>query len=551
MDMEKLVALCRRRGFIFQSSEIYGGINGFWDYGPLGVELKKNIKDAWWQDMVRNPPPGPDGQEISMAGVDCALIMNPKVWEASGHVGGFADPMIDCKKCKRRFRGDKVYFVRFPSQIGLTYIGGFEADNKSDASRVIGDVMTKLAKRKNEVPSLVVQYQHGNYEIISALELFDLLKQQQDPSVIPQPDTLGAGVCPVPGCGGQLTPPRSFNLMFQTYVGAIQSDENIAYLRPETAQGIFVNFKNVLDSTRLKLPFGIAQIGKAFRNEINPRNYTFRSREFEQMEIEFFCRPEESMKWYQWWRDVRIAWYAKLGIRSDRLRPREQGKEELAHYSIGTTDIEYLFPFSDEPQELEGVAHRGDYDLKQHQTHSGKDLSYFDEELWAKSDKSAYGGDKKKEHAAKSGPPYRFLPHVIEPSAGADRFTLAVLCEAYTEDKVPDASGKEEERLVMKFHPRLAPIKAAILPLVNKEGMPEIADKLYRELKTEFNVFYDDSGAVGRRYRRQDEAGTPYCFTIDGQTLQDQTVTLRDRDTLKQERIKMQDVAAEIRRRLR
>jgi glycyl-tRNA synthetase len=478
MDMEKLVALCRRRGFIFQSSEIYGGINGFWDYGPLGVELKRNIKDVWWDDMVRNPPPGPDGQEIQMVGVDCALIMNPKVWEASGHVAGFSDPMVDCKTegCKGRFRADQLASSTCPL-------------------------------KPSKAP--------GQYE----------------------------------KC--QLTAPRVFNLMFKTYVGALEDASAVAYLRPETAQGIFANFKNVLDSTRLKLPFGIAQVGKAFRNEINPRNYTFRSREFEQMEIEFFCRPEESMQWYQYWRDVRIRWYSHLGIRSDRLRPREQGKDELAHYSIGTTDIEYLFPFSEEPQELEGVAHRGAYDLTQHMKHSGKDLSYFDEELWAKADKSAYGGDKKKEQEAKSKPPYRFVPHVIEPSAGADRFTLAVLCEAYTEDKVPDEKGVPQERIVMKFHPRLAPVKAAILPLVNKEGMPEIAHKLYRELKTDFNVFYDDGGAVGRRYRRQDEIGTPYCFTIDGQTLQDQTVTLRDRDTTQQRRVPLARVADELRKRLR
>jgi glycyl-tRNA synthetase len=546
MDMEKLVALCRRRGFIFQSSEIYGGINGFWDYGPLGVELKRNIKEAWWQDMVRNPPPGPDGEEISMVGLDCSIIMNPQVWVASGHVGGFADPMIDCKKCKRRFRGDKVYFARFPASTptGLLYMGGFEADNKSDASRVFGDAMTKVAKRKHEIPALVANYQHGNYEIISSLELFDLLKQQKEPSVIPQPDTLGAGVCPFPGCGGQLTPPRSFNLMFQTYVGAIQSEENIAYLRPETAQGIFANFKNVLDSSRLKLPFGIAQVGKAFRNEINPRNYTFRSREFEQMEIEFFCHPEESMKWYQYWRDVRIKWYTKLGIKSDNLRPREQGKEELAHYSIGTTDIEYLFPFASEPQELEGVAHRGAYDLTQHQQYSGKDMSYFDEDAWLREKDKYPEAEAAKE--AKSKPPYRFIPHVIEPSAGADRFTLAVLCEAYAEEKVGD-----ETRTVMRFHPRLAPIKAAILPLVNKEGMPEIAQKLYRELKRDFNVFYDDKGAVGRRYRRQDEAGTPYCFTVDGQTLQNNTVTIRDRDSLKQDRLPLAEVAGKLRELLR
>jgi glycyl-tRNA synthetase len=352
--------------------------------------------------------------------------------------------------------------------------------------------------------------------------------------------------CPAPGCDGDLTEPRKFNLMFQTFVGALQDPDSIAYLRPETAQGIFVNFKNVLDSTRLKLPFGIAQVGKAFRNEINPRNYTFRSREFEQMEIEFFCQPSESMKWYEYWRDLRKGWYTRLGIKSDRLRPREQGKEELAHYSIGTTDIEYLFPFSDEPQELEGVAHRGDYDLTQHAKFSGKDMSYFDEDAWnewIKINKASLGGDKKKEQEAKEK--FRCMPHVIEPSAGADRFTLAVLCEAYTEDEVGG-----EARTVMRFHPRLAPIKAAIFPLVNRDGMPEKAHTLYRELKADFNVFYDDKGAVGRRYRRQDEAGTPFCITIDGDTLKDGTVTIRDRDTTQQVRIPITTVASEIRKRL-
>jgi glycyl-tRNA synthetase len=471
MEMEKLVALCRRRGFIFQSSEIYGGINGFWDYGPLGVELKKNIKDAWWQDMVRNPPPGPDGKEITMVGVDCALVMNPKVWQASGHVSGFSDPMVDCKTdgCKGRFRADQLAGMTCPL-------------------------------KPSKAP--------GQYE----------------------------------KC--QLTEARVFNLMFKTYVGALEDASSVAYLRPETAQGIFANFKNVLDSTRVKLPFGIGQIGKAFRNEINPRNYTFRSREFEQMEIEFFCHPKDSMMWYQYWRDVRIKWYTQLGIRSDRLRPREQTPEERAFYSIGTTDIEYLFPFADEPQELEGVAHRADYDLGQHAKHSGKDLTYFEEEAWAKAGKSAFAGDKKKEQAEKAK--YRFLPHVIEPSAGADRFTLAVLCEAYAEDEVGG-----EARTVLRFHPRLAPIKAAVLPLVNKEGMPEIAHKLYRELKAEWNVFYDDGGAIGRRYRRQDEAGTPFCFTVDGQTLQDQTVTLRERDSAEQRRVPLKGVVEELRKQLR
>jgi glycyl-tRNA synthetase len=541
MDMEKLVALCKRRGFIFQSSEIYGGINGFWDYGPLGVELKKNIKDAWWHDMVRNPPPGPDGQEIDMVGVDCAIIMNPKVWEASGHVGGFSDPMVDCKETKARYRADKLTVFALdlrpsgPSfeEVEPYFLAPVE-DSASDEELI--------SYHKKTFNTLLKQHVKPGMK-------WGLVRMPAVP-VLNNPTQRGITLAPGASKPGTLTEPRSFNLMFKTYVGAVEDPTAVAYLRPETAQGIFANFKNVLDSTRLKLPFGIAQVGKAFRNEINPRNYTFRSREFEQMEIEFFCRPNESMRWYEYWRDVRKAWYTKLGIKSERLRPREQGKEELAHYSIGTTDIEYMFPFSDEPQELEGVAHRGDYDLTQHMKHSGKDLTYFEEELWAKADKSSYGGDKKKEQEAKSKMPYRYVPHVIEPSAGADRFTLAVLCEAYTEDTAPDEKGVAQERIVMKFHPRLAPIKAAILPLVNKEGMPEIAQKLYRELKQEWNVFYDDGGAVGRRYRRQDEIGTPWCFTIDGQTLQDQTVTIRDRDTLKQERVTIAQVAPEIKRRL-
>lgn len=523
MDMEKLVALCRRRGFIFQSSEIYGGINGFWDYGPLGVELKRNIKEAWWQDMVRNPPLGPDGQEIHMVGVDCSLIMNPKVWEASGHVGGFSDPMVDCKKCRKRYRADKVILAGLAAESSpVAIVLAFEANDKSEAGKLLAEEQQRLVKKK-KIPAGLTSTLHA---------------AQEAPPDWKRP-------CPSPGCDGELTEPRSFNLMFKTFVGAMEDSASVAYLRPETAQGIFANFKNVLDSTRLKLPFGIAQVGKAFRNEINPKNYTFRSREFEQMEIEFFCHPDESMKWYQYWRDVRKRWYTQLGIQSERLRPREQGKDELAHYSIGTTDIEYMFPFADEPQELEGVAHRGAYDLTQHQQHSGKDLSYFDEELWAKADKSPYGGDKKAEQEAKSKMPYRFLPHVIEPSAGADRFTLAVLCEAYAEDEIGG-----EARTVMRFHPRLAPIKAAILPLVNKEGMPEKAEALYRELKKQFNVFYDDKGAVGRRYRRQDEAGTPYCLTIDGQTLQDNTVTIRDRDTTQQTRLPLAAVAEELQKRL-
>jgi len=534
LDMGKLDSLCRKRGFIFQSSEIYGGLSGLWDYGPLGVELKNNIKNAWWQDMVRNPPPGPDGQEITMVGLDCSIIMNPKVWEASGHVGGFSDPMVDCLKCKKRYRADKVHFAgavidNVPRAVST------EADNAADAEPALREKISRLQKKKHPL---------GALQFASKLDFFAASANLKD---WPRP-------CPTDDCEGTLTEPRAFNLMFQTYVGAVQDEANIAYLRPETAQGIFVNFKNVVSSSRVKLPFGIAQVGKAFRNEINPRNYTFRSREFEQMEIEFFCHPNESRRWYEYWRDVRKNWYTTLGIKSDNLRPREQGKDELAHYSVGTTDIEYMFPFSEEPQELEGVAHRGAFDLTAHMNKSGVDLRYMDEDAWNRD--AANRKTNSFKEWLKTNPPkeeiekYQYVPHVIEPSAGADRFTLAVLCEAYSEDKVPDAKGNLEERLVMKFHPRLAPVKAAILPLVKKDGMPEKAEGLYRELKKHFKVEYDDGGAVGRRYRRQDEIGTPFCITIDGDTLKDDTVTIRDRDTLQQRRVPMAGVLDEIRKAL-
>jgi glycyl-tRNA synthetase len=542
--MDKLVSLCKRRGFIFQSSEIYGGLNGFWDYGPLGVELKRNIKEAWWQDMVRNPPPGPDGQEISMVGVDCSIIMNPKVWVASGHAAGFADPMVDCKETKARYRADQltVFHLDEVRPDGTLHcVAPYFASPVNITVTPMTDALREqlFEPHKKAIHALQKEISHrGSNWIVHSTDqaIYDAAIREQT-------------VAPGATKPGTLTEPRQFNLMFQTYVGAVQTEENIAFLRPETAQGIFVNFPNVIDSSRMKLPFGIAQVGKAFRNEINPRNYTFRSREFEQMEIEFFCHPAESMKWYQYWRDLRKSWYTQLGIKSDNLRPREQGKEELAHYSIGTTDIEFLFPFSEEPQELEGVAHRGAYDLTQHATHSGKDMSYFDDEAWER-DKATRSTNSFKEWL-KNNPSkeqvekYRFVPHVVEPSAGADRFTLAVLCEAFAEEEV-----NGEVRTVMKFHPRLAPIKAAVFPLVNKDGMPEIAQKIYRNLKPHFNVFYDDAGAVGRRYRRQDEAGTPFCLTVDGQTLQDQTVTIRDRDTLKQERVAIKDLETVIRARM-
>jgi len=553
--MDKLTALCKRRGFIYQSSEIYGGIGGFWDYGPLGVELKRNIKNQWWHDMVINPPDGPDGREIQMVGLDCSIIMNPKVWEASGHVGGFSDPMVDCRNCKSRFRADHIlraYVIPAPqldSPDGITWeliqqlvsikeaefanlpYATVQADQSpSDAMPAIRDA---LGDKRAKLHVITLKAPHSDrdvaFEVYESRGAIRLISR-----TFPGNDSLVGGErCPK--CGGELTAPRQFNLMFQTHVGALQDASSVAYLRPETAQGIFANFLNVLDTSRVKVPFGIAQVGKAFRNEINPRNYTFRSREFEQMEIEFFCHPDEHQKWYEFWRSVRSQWYENLGLRSEKVRLRDHVGDELAHYASACADVEYLFPFSDEHQELEGIAHRGCYDLEQHQKHSGKDLTYFDDDAWERV-KDQYP-DKAQAKEVKNKPPYRFLPHVIEPSAGADRATLAFLCEAYTEDEQPDEKGKLQSRTVMKFHPKLAPIKAAIFPLVNKEGMPEIAEAIYRDVKKHMPAALDVKGAIGRRYRRQDEIGTPFCLTVDGETLENGTVTVRHRDSLEQSRI--------------
>jgi len=517
--MEKIVALCRRRGFIFGSSEIYGGLGGFWDYGPLGTELKRNIKEAWWNDMVQRPPLGPAGTEYQMVGVDCSIIMNPKVWEASGHVGGFQDPMVDCTACHKRFRADQVWIVGFykegepesPRKLVATAGGGPSFDRSG-----------RSAPPTNTPPIITYAVEGDKRE--EALEAAGVALSQKQRKLLGEGDTItnasaftardvpDSWIRPCPLCHADaLTKPRAFNLMFKTYVGAMEDSSSVAYLRPETAQGIFANFKNVCDSTRVKIPFGIAQMGKAFRNEINPRNYTFRSREFEQMEIEFFCKPDTSMMWWEFWRDVRLKWYESLNIRSEKLRPRQQTAEELAHYSEACTDIEYLFPFSEEPQELEGVAHRGCYDLGQH----GK-FSRGSEDAFAVIDE-----DTKE----------RFVPHVIEPSAGVDRFALAAITEAYTYDE----SRASPE--FMKFHPRLAPIKAAVFPLVAKDGMPEIAEPIYRDIRKHFPCQYDAKQSIGKRYARMDEAGTPFCFTIDGQTKEDGTVTVRNRDDASQERI--------------
>ncbi|HMD55298.1 MAG TPA: glycine--tRNA ligase [Phycisphaerae bacterium] len=497
--MEKLVALCRRRGFIFQSSEIYGGINGFWDYGPLGVELKRNLKDAWWRDIVRCPPNGPDGEPIEMVGLDCTIIMNPKVWVASGHVGGFADQMVDCRACKARFRADHLQVIEliFPD---ATEKGRFHISGVGSEQEILETNEKKIEKLKKNFGQ--------NIRISPAI-----------PFIALDAEFKARFVCPNCEAKGSMTEPRAFNLMFETYVGAVRDEESLAYLRPETAQGIFANFRNVVDTSRVKIPFGIAQVGKAFRNEVTPRNFTFRSREFEQMEIEFFIHPDTAAEWYKYWRDTRFAWWQSIGLTSSHLQLREHDKDELAHYAkegAGTSDIEYKFPFTDPGfGELEGVAHRTDFDLRQHAQHSGlgDKLKYFDQEK-----------------------NQRYFPHVIEPSAGADRGTLALLCEAYTDDP------SRPSGVVMKFHPRMAPIKAGIFPLVDKDGMPEIAQKLYVNLRQSWNVQLDIKQNIGKRYARMDEAGTPFCFTVDTQTLTDQTLTVRYRDTLQQERLHLDKV---------
>lgn len=418
VDMEKLVSLCKRRGFIFQTSEIYGGLTGFWDYGPVGAELKRRVRDSWWRNIVQ--------ERDNVVGVDTAIIAHPETWVASGHVESFNDPMVDCKLCKKRFRAD---------------------------------------------------------------------------------DVTGGGC---PECGGELTEARQFNLMFKTYVGAVEDRSSIAYLRPETCQSIFTQFKNVQVSTRQKIPFGIAQIGKAFRNEITPRNFIFRSREFEQMEMEFFTSPEESQKWFEYWVQERINWFYSLGIKKERLRLRPHRHGELAHYAKSCTDIEFEMPFG--WSEMEGIADRSDYDLRCHGKHSGKDLSYFEE--------------GKKTH---------FLPSVIETSVGVDRVMLALLIDAYREETV-----RGETRVVLGFHPNIAPIQVAVFPLSTKLAGP--AKELERTIRPYFVSDYDDAGSIGRRYRRHDELGTPFCITYDFQSETDRAVTVRDRDTMLQDRIPMEKV---------
>jgi glycyl-tRNA synthetase len=420
VDMEKLVSLCRRRGFIFPSSEIYGGLSSCWDYGPLGVELKRNIKDAWWRAIVQ--------ERDDMVGIDASILMHPQTWQASGHLEGFSDPLVECKSCHLRWRADELKADRCPE------------------------------------------------------------------------------------CGGELTEPKLFNLMFKTFMGPVEDDASVVYLRPETAQGIFVNFENVLNTTRKRLPFGIAQLGKSFRNEVTTGNFIFRSREFEQMEIEYFVRPGTDKQWFDYWVEERVNWYVNLGIRRENLKLRPHTKEELAHYARECSDIDYLFPMG--WAELEGIANRGDFDLVQHASSSGKTLSYYDEET--------------KEH---------IIPYIIEPSAGVDRTFLALLCDAYDED-----IAEGEKRVLLHLHSDIAPVKAAVLPLSRKEHLASFAREIYADLRQQWMVQYDDAQSIGRRYRRQDEIGTPFCVTIDFESLEDKQVTIRERDSLRQIRVPIESL---------
>ena len=426
--MEKLISLCKRRGYVFPSSEIYGGLISCWDYGPMGAELKRNLKNFWWNEMTN--------RRDDIEGLDAAILMHPQVWHTSGHVDLFNDPMVDCKTCKARFRADKLEEARCPNK----------------------------------------------------------------PSKSPLEN----------GC--DLTEAKQFNLMFKTFMGPVEDSSAVIYMRPETAQGIYVNFLNVKNSSRQKIPFGIAQIGKAFRNEITPGNFIFRTREFEQMEMQFFIHPTEDDQWFEYWREQRWEFYKKLGINMEKLRWHEHGPDELAHYAKAAYDIEYEYPFG--WQELEGVHNRTDFDLGRHMEATKKDMRYFDERFEEK-----------------------FVPYIIETSAGCDRTLLTILVDAYDEVEI-----KGEKRVFLRISPRVAPIKAAVFPLVKKDGMPEYAEKVYNELKKEFKMFYDVSGAVGRRYARMDEAGCPFCITVDGQTLEDDTMTLRDRDTMEQKRMKIAEI---------
>ena len=491
--MKDIVALCKRRGFIFPASDIYGGINGFWDYGPLGTELKNNIRDLWWKSMVLTPPIGPDGNPVQIVGVDSSIIQNPRAWEASGHVGGFNDPMVDCKESKKRYRADHVKVL-----IPKDGQGPSIAFDKEAESAQIDAKLKKVARARPQ----------SDYE----KEQLDKLPFEAFAKII-GPDVKNPGT---------LTEPRQFNMMFHTFVGANATEDDKAYLRPETCGGIFLNFKSVVDSSRVKIPFGIAQIGKAFRNEVTPRNFVFRSREFEQMEMEWFCHEDDVPLWFDFWVEQRKKWWESVGMDLSKFHYLDVPDEDRAHYSQRTIDIEYQFPFAyPEFDELEGIAHRGNYDLTKHQEYSGQKLEYHD----------PVTND-------------RFLPHVIEPAAGLTRAVLAILSEAYTIDE------NRPSGVYLNFHPSVAPKKAAILPLTAKEDHVPIATKLYMDLREEFAVDLDIKQNIGKRYARQDEIGTPYCFTVDNDTLEDQTVTVRDRNTMTQERVNLDQVSSYLRENL-
>jgi len=479
-SMDEVINVCKRRGIIFQSSEVYGGYAGFFDYGPLGVELRNNIKKAWWRDMVH--------RRDDVVGLDSSIISSPQVWRASGHVDGFSDPMVDCKESKLRYRADQLFWARaeVDGEV-LGYVSLLETDDMETLAMAAAEKL----KRKAQLQGTLT---------ISELKDYTEATEEEQP-LIPSPAT---------GEPGSLTPPREFNLMFQTNVGAMSDASSVAYLRPETAQGIFTNFKNVVSTGRVKVPFGIAQIGKAFRNEITPRNFIFRSREFEQMEIEYFIPPDEESwkKFHEEWLTTFEAWLLSIGLRPELITRDVHPDHKLAHYARACTDLMFKFPFG--TQELQGVAARGCYDLTQHAAASGKSMEYYDEVTKEK-----------------------YVPHVIEPSIGVDRLMLAVLCSAYAEDEVGG-----EARSLLKFHPRLAPIKAAVFPLVkNKPEIVEKAQAIYEKLQRRYYVTYDTAGAIGRRYRRMDEVGTPFCITVDFDTLEDDTVTLRERDSTEQRRM--------------
>ncbi len=497
VDMKDIVSLCKRRGFIFPASDIYGGINGFWDYGPLGTELKNNLRDRWWKDMVLTPPIGPDGTPLQMFGVDTSIIQNPKLWKASGHIDGFSDPMLDCRETKKRYREDKLIVYKPKDGQGNAIV--FHEDAESDE---IEKRIKKISKGQS-----VDNYEKTSLKNIDTTDYENLIG----------PDTKTAGT---------LTEPREFNLMLHTFLGATGGEENKAYLRPETCGSIFTNFKNIVDNSRGKIPFGIAQIGKAFRNEVTPRNFIFRSREFEQLEMQFFCDPKDNIKeWFNFWKDYRKNWWLKIGLSDNHLNFHEHTEDDLAHYAkegVGAYDIEYQFPFiAPGFDELEGIHDRSQFDLSQHEKFSGKKMQYQNLETneW-------------------------YTPYVIETSAGLTRGVLALICQAYTVDE------NRPSGMYMNFHPSMAPKKAAILPLTAKDGHPEVAQKLYLEMREHMVVDLDIKQNIGKRYARQDEIGTPFCITIDGQTLEDQTVTVRERNTMAQERVHLDNVTEYVKKRL-